>query len=119
MPDVDELGMAYHFKFLTDEAARPVDGAPDRWFPLACALPCYLSCLRPRFGAMKASDWPSGDQRGCLTARRRRVRCSSAPVATSTNAICDSRRFASRSARATISATARPARRLLRIGQAH
>lgn len=31
-PDVDELGMAYDFKFLTDDEAAPDDGAPDRWF---------------------------------------------------------------------------------------
>ena len=31
-PDVDELGMAYDFKFLTEEEARPANGGPDQWF---------------------------------------------------------------------------------------
>lgn len=30
--DVDELGMSYDFEFLTEDEARPADGAPDQWF---------------------------------------------------------------------------------------
>lgn len=53
-PDVDELGMAYDFKFLTDEEARPADGAPDQWFlvrdvlTLADSGPAIMADLEKR-----------------------------------------------------------------------
>ena len=53
-PDVDELGMAYDFKFLTDEEARPADGEPDQWFlvrdvlTLADSGPAIMSELENR-----------------------------------------------------------------------
>lgn len=37
-PDVDELGFAYDFQFLTDAEALPADGAPHHWFPVADVL---------------------------------------------------------------------------------
>jgi hypothetical protein len=53
-PDVDELGMAYDFKFLTDEESRPADGTPDQWFlvrdvlTLADSGPAIMSELEKR-----------------------------------------------------------------------
>jgi hypothetical protein len=37
-PDVDELGMAYDFRFLTDAEAKPAEGAPNHWFLIADVL---------------------------------------------------------------------------------
>lgn len=37
-PDVDELGMAFDFRFLTDDEAERVDGMPDNWFLVSKVL---------------------------------------------------------------------------------